>query len=154
MVIAVIGAGSIGRRHVANLQALGAEVEGIAWRDFDRAVFEKRRDISGLVVATATDVRLDLVQMAAGMSVPVYIEKPLHWTREGVAEIYETLGDLVQRSMLGFMARYSGVSVPPYLPPTSFRSTGRPTSAAAHITICTLLDVERPNTMAIVISLL
>ena len=107
--IAVIGAGSIGRRHVANLQALGAEVEGIAWRDFDRAAFEKRCDISGLVIATATDVRLDLVQMAAGMSVPVYIEKPLHWTREGVAEIFETLGDLAQRSMLGFMARYHPV---------------------------------------------
>ncbi|WP_375281265.1 Gfo/Idh/MocA family protein [Pseudooctadecabacter sp.] len=109
MVIAVIGAGSIGRRHVGNLQDLGATVEGIAWRDFDRGSFEKRSDIKGIVIATATDVRLDPVQMAAQMGVPVYVEKPLHWTREGVAEIYDTLGDLTHRSMLGFMARYHPV---------------------------------------------
>lgn len=109
MVIAVIGAGSIGRRHVGNLQDLGAAVEGIAWRDFDRVAFEKRRDVKGLVIATATDVRLELVRMAARMGAPVYIEKPLHWTTEGVAEVYDTLDDLAERSMLGFMARYHPV---------------------------------------------
>lgn len=107
--IAVIGQGSIGRRHVGNLQDLGADVEGIAWRDFDRGSFETRSDIKGIVIATATEVRLELVRMAAGMAVPVYIEKPLHWTRAGVADIYDTLGDLAQRSMLGFMARYHPV---------------------------------------------
>lgn len=107
--IAVIGAGSIGRRHVGNLQDLGAAVEGIAWRDFDRGSFAKRSDIKGIVIATATDVRLELVQMAAQMGVPVYVEKPLQWTRDGVSEIYDTLGDLAQRSMLGFMARYHPV---------------------------------------------
>lgn len=107
--IAVIGAGSIGRRHVANLQSLNADTDSIAWRDFDRATFEKRTDIKGLVIATATDVRLELVQMAANMNIPVYIEKPLHWTHDGVAEIYDTLGDLAQRSMIGYMARYHPV---------------------------------------------
>lgn len=109
MVIAVIGAGSIGRRHVDNLQALGADVRGIPWREFNRFEFEKRRDINGIVIATATDVRLELVQMAAEMNTPVYVEKPLHWTLEGVAEIYDTLGDLAHRSMLGVMARYHPV---------------------------------------------
>ena len=38
-----------------------------------------------------------------------YVEKPLHWTAAGVAEIYDVAGDLAQRSMLGFMARYHPV---------------------------------------------
>ncbi|MEL6958537.1 MAG: hypothetical protein AAGL89_06245 [Pseudomonadota bacterium] len=109
MVIAVLGQGSIGRRHVANLQALGAEVEGINWRDFDRTAFEKRSDISGIVVATATGIRQEPLVVAAALGAPVYIEKPLHWTSDGVAQCYAILGDLAHRSMLGFMARYHPV---------------------------------------------
>ena len=109
MVIAVIGAGSIGRRHAENLQALGEAVDLISWREYDRAAFEKRNDIRGMVIATATNVRLELVQTCAALNIPFYVEKPLHWTAAGVAEIYTTAGDLAQRSMLGFMARYHPV---------------------------------------------
>lgn len=109
MVIAVIGAGSIGRRHAENLQALGEAVELVPWRAFDRAAMEKRRDIKGVVIATATQERLELVEMCAAMSTPFYVEKPLHWTPEGVAAIYDVAGDLAGRSMLGFMARYHPV---------------------------------------------
>ncbi|MBU2994676.1 Gfo/Idh/MocA family protein [Octadecabacter sp. 1_MG-2023] len=107
--ILVIGAGSIGRRHVANLQALGEDAELIAWREYDRATLEKRNDVKGLVIATATQVRLELVQLCAAKNWPFYVEKPLHWTTEGVAEIYDAAGDLARRSMLGFMARYHPV---------------------------------------------
>lgn len=109
MVIAVIGAGSIGRRHAENLQALDRDVDLIPWRDFDRATFEKRNDVKGMVIATATHVRLELVQVCATLDIPFYVEKPLHWTPEGVAEIYDIAGDLARRSMLGFMARYHPV---------------------------------------------
>ena len=78
MVIAVIGAGSIGRRHAENLQALGRDVALIPWREFDRAAFEKCSDVKGMVIATATDVRLDLVQTCATLDIPFYVEKPLH----------------------------------------------------------------------------
>ena len=109
MVILVVGAGSIGRRHVANLQALGAAVELIAWRDFEARTVKNRTDIKGMVIATATQVRLELVELCAGMSIPFYVEKPLHWTAQGVADIYAAAGDLAGRSMLGFMARYHPV---------------------------------------------
>jgi len=109
VVIAVIGAGSIGRRHAENLQALGEAVDLIPWREYDRAAFEKRNDIRGMVIATATNIRLELVQTCAALKIPFYVEKPLHWTAAGVAEIYATAGDLAQRSMLGFMARYHPV---------------------------------------------
>lgn len=107
--ILVIGAGSIGQRHVANLQALGEDTELIAWRDYDRVALEKRNDVKGLVIATATQVRLELVDLCAAKGWPFYVEKPLHWTAQGVAEIYAAAGDLAQRSMLGFMARYHPV---------------------------------------------
>jgi len=106
MVILVIGAGSIGRRHVANLQALGKDAELIAWRSYDRSVLESRNDVKGLVIATATQVRLELVELCAAKGWPFYVEKPLHWTAQGVADIYDAAGDLAHRSMLGFMARY------------------------------------------------
>lgn len=107
--ILVVGAGSIGRRHVANLQALGAAAELIAWRDFDVGAVKNRNDIRGMVIATATQVRLELVELCAAMSIPFYVEKPLHWTAQGVADIYAAAGDLAHRSMLGFMARYHPV---------------------------------------------
>ncbi len=107
--ILVIGAGSIGRRHVANLQALGEDAELIAWRSYDRTTLQSRNDVKGLVIATATQVRLELVGLCAAKGWPFYVEKPLHWTSEGVAEIYDLAGDLAQRSMLGFMARYHPV---------------------------------------------
>ncbi len=107
--ILVIGAGSIGRRHADNLAALGETAELISWRSFDRAALEKRSDVKGLVIASATQVRLELVTLCAEKGWPFYVEKPLHWTAQGVAEIYDVAGDLAQRSMLGFMARYHPV---------------------------------------------
>ncbi|AKS46880.1 Predicted dehydrogenase [Octadecabacter temperatus] len=109
MVILVIGAGSIGRRHADNLKALGEVAELIPWRSYDRAALEKRNDVKGVVIATATQVRLELVTLCAAKGWPFYVEKPLHWTAEGVAEIYDAAGGLAKRSMLGFMARYHPV---------------------------------------------
>lgn len=109
MVILVVGAGSIGRRHADNLIALGEATELIAWRDYNRALLEKRLDIKGLVIATATQIRLELVDLCAAKGWPFYVEKPLHWTADGVAEIYDVAGNLARRSMLGFMARYHPV---------------------------------------------
>lgn len=107
--ILVVGAGSIGQRHLANLQALGETAELIPWRSYDRATLENRTDVKGLVIATATQVRLELVELCAAKGWPFYVEKPLHWTTQGVADIYAAAGDLAARSMLGFMARYHPV---------------------------------------------
>src|SRR3546814_190083 len=45
----------------------------------------------------------------------------------------------------GFMARYSGVRLPPNGPPTSTRSNGSPSSAQVQRAFMTLLDVVRPQ---------
>src|SRR3546814_3834347 len=49
----------------------------------------------------------------------------------------------------GFMARYSGVRLPPNGPPTSTRSNGSPSSAHVQRTFMTLLELVRPQTLSI-----
>ena len=104
--VAVIGAGSIGRRHVENLERLGERAELIRWRDFDPTALRKRRDIEALVIATATPVRLELVRFCAERNWPFYCEKPLAWRTAQVREIYEAAAPVAERSMAGFMMRY------------------------------------------------
>ena len=48
----------------------------------------------------------------------------------------------------GFIARYSGVSLPPKSRPTSRRLDARPSSAMVHITAWTLSEVARPWTVS------
>ena len=104
--IAVIGAGSIGTRHAANLNTLGVDVVQIPWREFDAAQFSARRDLDGVVIATSTSIRLELVTLCAQMNLPFYAEKPLAWTTALVDEIHEVATPVAERSMIGFMMRY------------------------------------------------
>ena len=109
MVIAVVGAGSVGRRHAANLEVLGRAAELIPWRGFDRAALEKRADVEALVIATATPIRTELVALAVEKDWPVYVEKPLAATPEEVAAILALAGPIAARSLLGTMMRYHPV---------------------------------------------
>lgn len=106
MVIAVLGAGSIGRRHAANLATLGRRVELLGWRDADLPALGRRRDITALVIATATPVRLDPLRLAAERDWPVYCEKPLAWRPEQVAALFAAAAPVAARSVIGFMMRY------------------------------------------------
>lgn len=104
--VAVIGAGSIGRRHAANLEALGAKVDHIGWRAFDAATFAARRDLDAVVIATATQIRLELIALCARMDLPFYVEKPLTWSEAELAAIHAAAAPVAARSMVGFMMRY------------------------------------------------
>lgn len=104
--ILVVGAGSIGKRHAENLESLGRRVELVPWRGFDRAAAERRGDVAGLVIATATDVRLPLIALAAGKDWPVYVEKPLAFRPADVARLFDLAAPIAERSMIGFMMRY------------------------------------------------
>jgi predicted dehydrogenase len=73
--VAVIGCGSAGRRHIANLRALGCEVgefdldrpnKVLTWADWDAAV-----------VATPFETHLRYVVSAVAAGTPFYVEKPL-----------------------------------------------------------------------------
>jgi predicted dehydrogenase len=104
--VAVIGAGSIGRRHADNLRTLGVDVDHIAWREFSADAFAKRRDLSAVVIATATQIRLELIEICAQMDLPFYVEKPLAWNVAQVEAIYAAAAPVAARSMVGFMMRY------------------------------------------------
>src|SRR6185312_7262069 len=54
---------------------------------------------------------------------------------------------------VGFFARYSGVSLPPNLPPTSTRSYFRLSSSQHQTTFCTLIEESRPRILSIASSL-
>lgn len=107
MRVLVIGSGSIGRRHHDNLRALGAEPRLLSWREagLDGAL-AAMADAEAVVIATATDVRLPLIEAAAARGLPMYIEKPLAFRPEEVEAIAAVSAPVAGRSMLGYMMRY------------------------------------------------
>lgn len=107
MRVLVIGAGSIGRRHHDNFTALGAEVRLLSWREAGLSGALAAMDAAeAVVVATATDMRLPLIEAAASRGLPLYIEKPLAFTPEEVEAIVALAAPVADRSMLGYMMRY------------------------------------------------
>lgn len=108
-VIAVIGAGSIGKRHAGNLAALGARVELLPWRSLDRAALAARDDIAGLVIATETPIRLELIRLCSARNWPFYAEKPLAWRVDQARAIHAAAAPVAARSMVGFMMRWHPV---------------------------------------------
>jgi predicted dehydrogenase len=107
MRVCVIGAGSIGRRHHGNLQALGASSRLVSWREGGLGGALAALDgAEAVVVATATDIRLPLIQAAAMRGLPVYVEKPLAFRPDEVEAIAEAAAPVASRSMLGYMLRY------------------------------------------------
>jgi predicted dehydrogenase len=88
--VLVCGAGSIGRRHIRNLQALGAtpilwrarpELIDAARREFGIVCDADRgallRDADAVVVATAPDSHMEIALEAAALRKPIFLEKPI-----------------------------------------------------------------------------
>ncbi|TAG17824.1 MAG: gfo/Idh/MocA family oxidoreductase [Rhodobacterales bacterium] len=107
MRVLVIGSGSIGRRHHDNLTALGAFSRLVSWRaeGLDGALLALDAS-DAVVIATATDIRLPLIEAAAARGMPMYIEKPLAFRPADVEEIATLAAPVATRSMLGLMLRY------------------------------------------------
>ena len=101
--IAVIGAGSIGRRHFDNLTSLGMDAVLVPYRSYSPALLD---NCDAAVIATATNVRLGPIIDAAERNLPMYIEKPLAFTCEDLAKIKNVTSKVADRSMLGYMMRY------------------------------------------------
>jgi predicted dehydrogenase len=107
MRVLVIGSGSIGRRHHDNLQTLGATSRLLSWRGAGLGgALAAMTDAEAVVIATATDVRLPLIEAAAARGLAVYVEKPLAFRPEEVEAIAEVTAPIAGRSMLGYMMRY------------------------------------------------
>ncbi|MGL4239122.1 Gfo/Idh/MocA family protein [Tabrizicola sp.] len=106
--VLVVGAGSIGRRHHANLTELGARAELIGWREYsvDLLAARLKAGVDAVVIATATDIRLPLIAVCGAAGVPVYVEKPLAFRPAELAAVTEVAKPIADRSMLGYMMRY------------------------------------------------
>lgn len=107
MRVLVIGSGSIGRRHHDNLQVLGATPRLVSWREAGlNGAVDAMDEADAVVVATATDIRLPLIEAAATRGLPLYIEKPLAFRPAEVEPIATVAAPVAARSMLGYMMRY------------------------------------------------
>ena len=103
MRIAVIGAGSIGRRHFDTLISLGIDAVQVPYRSYRPDVLD---GCDAAVIATATDVRTGPIADAAERDLPMYIEKPLAFRAADLAEIERLTAKVADRTMLGLMMRY------------------------------------------------
>ncbi len=109
MTILVIGAGSVGTRHFNNLKSLGAAAELLSIRaiGIDGVIQRlKSLDINGAVIATETQLRLELIRLCAERHYPLYIEKPLTHSIRDFGLIRHACKPVAKRSMLGYMMRY------------------------------------------------
>lgn len=118
MKILVVGTGSIGKRHIANLLALGAEVLAYSYRQNAAPELDARvqrvtdlsaalaSDMDGVVVANRTDQHMDVALLAAQHGKHLFLEKPLAVSLDHSAELLR----LVQAQALvveaGFMLRF------------------------------------------------
>jgi predicted dehydrogenase len=106
--VLVIGTGSIGKRHAGNLEALGADVASLSMRamGLEGALARLAEGWDAAVIATETQIRLPIVEVAAAKEIPLYIEKPLAPDPDTVSAIYQAAAPILKRSVVGFMMRY------------------------------------------------
>ncbi|HQN68989.1 MAG TPA: Gfo/Idh/MocA family oxidoreductase [Anaerolineaceae bacterium] len=123
MKILIAGLGSIGRRHLRNLLALG-EKDIILYRtgkstldDAELAPFQTFTDLDkalaqkpdGVIIANPSALHMDVALPAARAGANLLIEKPVSDTLDGLAELQETLDKHGKRAMTGFHFRYHPV---------------------------------------------
>jgi predicted dehydrogenase len=119
MKVGVIGLGSIGSRHAANLKGLGHEVVGYdpeLWRmealqghAVAREEVFARKGIDAVVSASPTANHVDDLRDAVAYGVPILIEKPI--ATAITSELRDLLRDAEhdgQPVMVGYMLRFHG----------------------------------------------
>jgi predicted dehydrogenase len=121
MDVLVIGAGSIGRRHAANLANLGAGVgiydldpEAIktccrdprfhAVTDLDRELDKTTYDAA--LVCTPNHLHIPFAQKVADAGINLFIEKPLSHTFDGIDRLVSTIRKHNLLTMAGFNLRF------------------------------------------------
>lgn len=83
MNVAIIGMGSIGRRHYENVKAIGHTPVGCDIGDTIPP------DADAYMVCVPTDKHLDVLRIIAGFGKPVFLEKPVASVEWHIDEIYQ-----------------------------------------------------------------
>jgi len=122
MKILVLGTGSIGKRHIANLLDCGAEVLAYSYRQgqarLDAPALDPRvtrvedlekalqSDIDGVVVANRTDQHMAAALDAARHKKHLFLEKPLSVSLAGTTELSQRVAQNQLVVEAGFMLRF------------------------------------------------
>ena len=116
MKILIAGLGSIGRRHLRNLIALG-EKDIILYRtgkstldDAELASFGSYTDLNealtqkpeGVIISNPSALHMDVALHAVRAGANLLIEKPVSDTLDGLDKLQETLDTQGKRAMTGF----------------------------------------------------
>lgn len=115
----IIGGGSIGRRHIKNLQSIGYSEIYCLKRKKDLA-FEKEfgiqtiistdelgnRKIDAVFICTPTSLHAEGIEIATQLDAAIFMEKPLIHEREDLRKIKQNLSDYHKVFFIGFMLRY------------------------------------------------
>lgn len=116
--VVIAGLGSIGRRHLANLQALGVDqivvqttrveqarehTRGAVVSELEEAL-ESEPDV--VLVCTPTASHLSVALTAARAGAQLFVEKPLSHSMTGVVELARIVGERQLLAMVGFDLRF------------------------------------------------
>lgn len=111
MKLLIIGCGSIGSRHARNAQALGHSVI-LSDPDPSRAPYVDYREalekehINGAVVASPSNLHVEAAQYLAGKGIPIFMEKPLATSRQGLAELLQIVKEKKVVTMMAQSYRF------------------------------------------------
>ncbi len=114
--VLVVGTGSIGFRHIANLKELGCRVGVFSCSDRDLkglddvilehgSIKEIIRRYDAVVIANATNKHLDVARVCIDEDTPFYIEKPLSHNFFGVVEVQDLIIKKGILTKVGYMLR-------------------------------------------------
>lgn len=146
-----VGCGSIGRRHIKNLKSLEPESQILAYRvrkeplgdfakecpiemfdDYDRALDQKP---AAVFVTNPTSLHLATARKAAERGYPLFIEKPLSHTLEGVDSFIQLCESKKLLVLLGYKMRFHPV-IRSIKAQIAEGLIGKPLSARAHYGGC------------------
>ena len=120
--MAIVGLGSIGRRHLRVLKTARPEIEvvlmrsghGGDWPEEQMASFNVRTveeavslGVDAAIVASPTPSHVKQAKILIGSGVSVLIEKPLSHDLEGVRELAALSKEMGVKALVGYVLRYS-----------------------------------------------
>jgi hypothetical protein len=120
--MAIVGLGSIGRRHLRVLKALRPEIEvalvrsgcGTKWPEEDMASFNVRTlgeavslGVDAAIIASPAPLHVEQASILVKAGVPVLIEKPLSVSKAGVDELAALSKENNIKALVGYVLRYS-----------------------------------------------